>query len=158
MPQDIRTFTDKSGQQLIISSNKSSVVFGTSHNAEEVFTFKFKFDPIEFMELLVYLEEVANKAWSNLEPRVADSDSSDYYSYYDRPLDSEGYLSIGDNTLTIERPALTSNRLYKFNKRRMESFIHDIKAKYLQGYFCVGMDLAGEGTKSKTIINGKEVD
>jgi hypothetical protein len=87
----------------------------------------FEFYPESFVELLNYIEDVSGESWANLNPQEANSCGADYYEYYDRELDNNGYLSIRDGSLNIDRPFLSSNKLYQFNKRKMESFIYDFR-------------------------------
>lgn len=126
-----RTFTSTNGLELIINSRKSAVIFEMEQmNTQQLkvqYNFEFKFAPEVFNELLQYIETISNKSWVGLSPKDADSLGSDYYEYYDRKLDNNGYLTIIQNGLSIERPSLESGRLYQFNKKKMESFIYDFK-------------------------------
>ncbi|WP_407845535.1 hypothetical protein [Clostridium tetani] len=97
------------------------------NNKKDEFRFSFTFDLDTFKELFEYFKEVSTKSWSNINPREADSLGADYDEYYDRQLDNNGSLSIRKNMLLIERPALESNKLYQFNKRKMESFLYDFR-------------------------------
>jgi len=87
----------------------------------------FKFCSKALPELLDYIESISNDSWNDIAPKETDSLGSDYYEYYDRELDNNGYLSVRNNTLSLSRPALESTKLYQFNKRKMESFIYDFK-------------------------------
>ncbi|MED0946200.1 hypothetical protein [Bacillus mycoides] len=123
-----RTFTSANGLELIIKSRKSAVIFEmelSKTNGNYDFLFDFKLT--NFMELLEYLEVVSNKSLNNFNQRECDSLGADYYEYYDRPLDNNGYLDISKYKLRIERPSKESGRLYQFNKKKMESFIYDFK-------------------------------
>jgi hypothetical protein len=126
-----QTFTSVSGLELIVKHRKSAVIFEA--NKEQAVgkkhDFKFKFTSEVFGELLEYIEEVSNKAWTNLTPKECDSFGSDYYEYYDRPLDNNGYLRMGVNELLVERPTVESERLYQFNKFKMQSFVYDFRKK-----------------------------
>jgi len=93
------------------------------------YVFDFRFASEQFKELFQYLQAIANEAWGNIIPKEPNSISSDYDEYYDSELDNNGYLSITQYGLKMERPALTSNRLYKFTKRKMESFLWDLEKK-----------------------------
>jgi len=100
---------------------------------------KYIFNQDEFKELLVYLEQIANEAWKNFTPKEADSIDADYADYYDREFDTEGSLWIGKYYISLEGPfnqPKTNNpivRLYKFNKRKFESFIFDIRKALEEG-------------------------
>ena len=91
----------------------------------------FEFSRKEFDRFREYLKAESNYTWKNLNPRVADSFESDYDEYYDREYDNEGGLKYIDREgLTIHLGLLppygSTNRLYQFNKRRMESFLFDL--------------------------------
>lgn len=123
-----RSFKDLNGFELVIKNRKSAVIFEIDQNkANSNYKFSFKFTSEDFNELLKYIETIANESWTNVKPKEADSIGSDYYEYYDKELDDNGYLTIEQNILLIERPSLDSKRLYQFNKRKMESFIYSLK-------------------------------
>ena len=123
-----KAFTSLSGLELIIKNRKSAVIFEMNHNQmNNKHNVVFEFEPKDFVELLNYIETISNDSWANLTPKEANSLVADYYEYYDKELDNNGYLSIRENTLIIDRPSLESNKLYQFNKRKMESFIYDFK-------------------------------
>ena len=145
-----RIFTDSNGEQLIIRHRKSAVFFMrdadlTKANkykspyakgdyvALEEIERKYKFSDEMFKELLNYLEIIALEAWSGFEPKVADSLGADHYEYYDSEFDGNGYSSINKEHLFVEGAAAQPKengslvRLYKFNKRKFESFIYDFR-------------------------------
>lgn len=124
-----KVFTSTSGLELIVKHRKSAVIFESNkeQTAGKKCDFTFEFTSEMFSELLEYIEEVSNKSWANLTPKECDSLGSDYYEYYDRPLDNNGYLTIKKNALFIDRPTVESERLYKFDKRKMQSFIYDFR-------------------------------
>ena len=122
-----KVFTSTNGLKLIIKYRKSAVIFEMDESQMDKNRIVFKFDSKDFADLLDYIEIISNKSWTNLKPKEADSFGSDYCEYYDRKLDNNGYLSIKENTLIIERPFLKSNKLYQFNKKKMESFIYDFR-------------------------------
>jgi hypothetical protein len=120
-----RIFKSNNGIELIVKNRKSAVIFeilGLEH-----YQANLEFAPLEFENFIVHLEDVSNKAWNNFAPKEADSLGSDYYEYYDKEFDNNGYLTVRDDWIFIERPTLDSPRFYKFNKRKMESFIYDLK-------------------------------
>ena len=92
---------------------------------------KYDFSPVEFDELVAYLEQIANEAWKNFTPKEADSLGADYGEYYDGEFDNEGSLWLGKHSIDVEgpfQPKTTDSiiRLYKFNKRKFESFIYQL--------------------------------
>ncbi|KGR88849.1 hypothetical protein [Lysinibacillus boronitolerans] len=94
---------------------------------------KYHFSKDDFNEFLAYMEQIANEAWKNFTPKEADSMGADYDSYYDKEFDNEGSLSIGKYYIDLDGPFCqpkTNNpviRLFKFNKRKFESFIYDLR-------------------------------
>lgn len=123
-----KVFISIDNLKLIIKHRRSAVIFEMDESQmSESSRISFKFQPEIFTNLLKYIETVSHKSWTNLKPKEADSFGSDYCEYYDRKLDNNGYLSIKENTLIIERPFLKSNKLYQFNKKKMESFIYDFR-------------------------------
>lgn len=93
---------------------------------------KYTFSEDEFREFVAYMEQIANEAWTNFKPKEADSLGADYADYYDREFDSEGSLWLGKYYISLDGPSQpkTDNpiaRLYKFNKRKFESFIYDLR-------------------------------
>lgn len=70
--------------------------------------------------------------WENFQPKECTSWSSDYYEYHDKEYDSDGILSISHDGkyLDFQLPANhLYNRMYKFNKVKMQSFIYDTERK-----------------------------
>jgi hypothetical protein len=125
-----KTFISENGLNLIIKSKKSAIIFEVEGNKDEKkYKFIFEFKPHVFKYLFEYIESEARMCWSGLELKEAYSFSSDYNEYYDKELDSEGYMYIRDNSLEIERPALESVRLYKFDKKKIQSFLYDFHKK-----------------------------
>ncbi len=123
-----RTFKTISDLELIVKSRKSAVIFEIEQGqTNKNYRFSLEFTPECFDELLKHIETIANKSWGNLTPKEADSMGADYYEYYDKELDNNGYITIRQNTLLVERPSSESGKLYQFNKKKMESFIYDFR-------------------------------
>ena len=125
-----KTFTDTKGSELIVKNRKSAVFLEIKErdNASiEGFYFNYIFSEKQLIELYNYLYEAGDKSWNNFNPDNWNSRGSDYYEYYDRDLDNNGYLSLGlHGIIKAERPSLRSNRLYKFNKLKFQAFVHDL--------------------------------
>ncbi|MFV3013588.1 hypothetical protein ACLD43_17455 [Clostridium botulinum] len=122
-----RSFKTIDGLELVVINRKSTVILELKEVPKDKDTFFLKFEPNIFKELLNYIETISNKTWSNVTPKECNSFGSDYAEYYDRKLDNNGYLSIYLNGIQIERPSLESNKLYQFNKRKIEAFIYDFR-------------------------------
>nr|WP_321027199.1 hypothetical protein [Clostridium neonatale] len=128
----IKEFIDENGTNLIIEHNKTNIVFKTDNknikNKYSRCNVMLCFNKNTFKEITKYLEDISKELWTGFNPKEANSLNSDYYEYYDRKYDNNGYLSISTkNTLKIEKPYIDCPYMYKFNKRRMESFIYDLK-------------------------------
>lgn len=94
----------------------------------------FTMNEKDFYELLQKMKFVSSEAWGDgsVEPKLATNSSMDYWEYYDRDFDSNGYLTLRNNKLSLDGPAQPKtknkyNRLYKFDKRKMASFIYDLE-------------------------------
>lgn len=125
---EIKVFKTENHFNLIVKRNKSNITLDIEQNQESKnYKFLFRFTPKTFHELLEYIEMVSNKVWVGLDPKEATGISSDYSEYYDKKLDNNGYLNISKDVLIIERPSLNSEKLYQFNKGKMESFIYDFR-------------------------------
>lgn len=152
MPE--RIFTDENGLQLIVRHRKSAVFFlrktDTSIegyvspywkdktpvvNPSEI-SRKYTFSPQAFKDFADYMEQIAQESWKNFNPRVADSLGADYVEYFDKEFGTEGSLDLSKNELKVEGPYQPKTndpiiRLYKFNKRKFESFVFDLREKLI---------------------------
>lgn len=124
----IKEFIDKYGTNLVVEYNKTNIIFKTNNkNIRNNYVLKLYFDENVFKELINNLKITSEQIWNNFNPKVADSIGSDYSEYYDRKYDNNGYLNIyRDFSIRIEKPDKDTPYMYKFNKRRMESFIYDL--------------------------------
>lgn len=122
-------FVDKYGANLIVEYNKTNVLFKTDYkNIRNKYVLKLYFEEDIFKELIICLKIISEQIWKDFIPKIADSTKSDYDEYYDRKYDNNGYLNVyRDCILRVERPSEDCSYMYKFNKRRMESFIYDLK-------------------------------
>lgn len=126
------TFEDSNEKILKVVTNKTNIRLVMPDDEIPSRKEAFEFRRSEYDRLVNHLETEANRIWKNLKPRVADSFESDYDEYYDREYDNEGGLRFIDHEnpiihLVLHPPYGSINRLYQFNKRRMESFLFDAK-------------------------------
>lgn len=128
-----KEFYDEKGVNLIIEHNKSNVTFKTDDkNIKKEYSLNCCFNENTFKEIRDYLTSISCEIWKDFNPKIANSMSSDYTEYYDKKFDSNGYLSVyEEGVISIERPSKECPYMYKFNKRRMESFMYDLN-KYSQ--------------------------
>lgn len=120
-----KTFKTIDNINLVVKNNKTFVILEMEEQSDKI-RFDFRFKDEVFIELINYIKKLANSLWNDFLPKEATGYRTDYYEYYDRKLDSNGYLSILSNGLLIERPCCDSLKLYQFNKGRLESFIYDM--------------------------------
>lgn len=114
-----RVFTDEHKRKLIVRVNRSNIQIHTER--KDLLDYQFDLN----VELFKFLKEQAVKVWKTFTPKEADSFGSDYWEFYDRNTDNNGYLVIR-NELEFRSPNDETTLLYQFNKRRMESFIYDM--------------------------------
>ena len=122
-----KEFIDIYGTNLIVEHNGTNILLKTDNkNIERNYYLKLYFSKDVFKEITKCLESISKDMWKDFNSKEADSISSDYEEYYDRKYDNNGYLTIKEGFLSIERPCETCPYMYKFNKRKMESFIYDL--------------------------------
>lgn len=113
----------ENGKVLMIRFNRSNVELHSEFEGE------FEFSKDEFDEIKRSIINGANNIWKNLNPRIADSFSSNYDEWYDKEVGNEANLVLVPkiHTIKIIPPfGRKGTRLYRFNKRTMESFIFDL--------------------------------
>ncbi|MCM2138932.1 hypothetical protein [Vagococcus fluvialis] len=125
MSKETKKFLDKKGEELIIVMNKTNIVLESGKDFEG-FNLSFDFDKKTFEEVREVIINFSNKVWSSFNPKEATSEGSDYYEYYDKTFDNNGYLSTRDYWLSCERPVKESLKLYQLNKRKAESLVFDL--------------------------------
>ena len=138
-------FEDVNEKVLKVVANRSNIRFVMPDDEVPSRTETFEFSRKEFNRFKEYLETEANRIWKNLNPRVADSFESDYDEYYDREYDNEGSLKFLDREgptiqLSLWPPYGSTNRLYQFNKRKMESFLFDLNYQSSSDNYHVGKE------------------
>ena len=123
-----RTFNDEHGREVIVRTNRSNIQIHTKEKGLLDYHFYLDSD-----EILHYLKDQATKVWKSFAPKEADSFGADYWEFYDKATDNNGYLRISDDgVIVFGSPSVETTLLYQFNKRRMESFIYD-----LERWFCL---------------------
>lgn len=124
-------FNTENGYVLTIITNKTNIQLevedSQGNELPDYKNHKLDFNTETFKEIHHVLEEAANKIWKSLVLKEVDNFGNDYYEYYDRELDNNGYLGIRRNQLTISRVFEGSKRVYQFNKQKMGTFLYDFK-------------------------------
>lgn len=89
----------------------------------------FKFTKEQYACFYRQLLEMANNVWSDLKLQDVTGFGNDYGEYYDRELENDGSASIGVDVISFSPPAphLESNRLYRFTKMKMQTYLYDLK-------------------------------
>lgn len=118
-----RVFTDEHKRKLIVRVNRSNIQIHTER--KDLLDYQFDLN----VELFKFLKEQAVKVWKTFTPKAADSFGADYWEFYDRNTDNNGYLDIEitNKSLRFESPSAETTLLYQFNKRKMQSFIYDLE-------------------------------
>jgi hypothetical protein len=120
-----KEFIDKNGVNLIIENKKGFIFLKTDNKNLNRYLVRVYFEEETFKEMIQYITEISKEMWGNFSPKEAEKFSEDYTEYYDKKYDNSGYLSLSDCCLRLETPSLEAEYVYKFNKKRVESFIFD---------------------------------
>lgn len=123
----LKSFVTTHGTQLIVVSDGKQFYFYTDDETTAQIDFIYPFDNGEFESLYYYLLNTSKLIWKTFEPKEAYSASSDYDEYYDKELDNNGYFAMHNMSFSISRPTPDDNRLYIFNRQKMQSFVYDIR-------------------------------
>ena len=118
-----RTFKDEHGRKIIVRTNRSNIQIHTEQ--KQILDYLFYLDSVE---ILHYLKEQATKVWKSFRPKEANSFGADYWEFYDKNTDNNGYLEVSKEALVFQSPSDETTLLYQFNKRKMESFIYDMES------------------------------
>ena len=118
-----RTFKDEHGRKIIVRTNRSNIQIHTEE--KQILDYLFYLDSVE---ILHYLKEQATKVWKSFSPKEANSFGADYWEFYDKNTDNNGYLEVSKEALVFQSPSDETTLLYQFNKRKMESFIYDMES------------------------------
>ena len=100
------------------------------HVESEKMREEIKLTKEEFKNFVEELEGKAIAIWKDkFELKEISSMGNDYWEYYDRKYDNNGYLKVGKRSngylITIERPCEDSHRFYQLNKAKSQTFIND---------------------------------
>ncbi|HJA24424.1 MAG TPA: hypothetical protein H9958_09525 [Candidatus Limosilactobacillus intestinavium] len=121
-----KVFKDEHGREVIVRTNRSNIQIHTK--VKELLDYHFYLDSDE---ILHYLQDQATKVWKSFAPKEADSFGADYWEFYDKATDNNGYLRISnDGVIVFGSPSVETTLLYQFNKRRMESFIYGLERRF----------------------------
>ena len=87
-----------------IKNNKTNITLNLkSTEMREKVTFTEK----SFKEFVNNFKAECYKIWDTFEPKPVSSFGNDYWEYYDRKFDNNGYLDLGKFNITIETVSYT---------------------------------------------------
>lgn len=88
----------------------------------------YTFNEYEWDEFKKVIEKAATYAWGKIKPTEAHSMDSDYWEYYSRKYDNNGYLRVSceKRAVDVSAPYTSVDELYKFDKPKMQSFLYDL--------------------------------
>lgn len=116
-------FRDELGTQVLVRINRSNIeIYGVDKDAPSFSIDKSK-------DILNFIYKGALSVWKDFKPKEAFSEGSDYYEFYDRKTDTNGYLSVNNHKISFNRRYLQGKTLlwYRFNKAKCQSFIFDVR-------------------------------
>lgn len=120
-----KVFKDEHGRKIIVRTNRSNIQIHIEE--KQILDYRFYLDTTD---LLTYLKEQATKVWKSFRPKEANSFGADYWEFYDKNTDNNGYLEVSKEALMFQSPSDETTLLYQFNKRKMESFIYDMESLF----------------------------
>lgn len=121
-----RVFKDEHSRKVIVRVTKSNIQIHTER--KDLLDYRFYLDNID---LLKFLKEQAEKVWKTFTPKEANFFGADYWEFYDKNTDNNGYLEVSKGALVFQSPSGETTLLYQFNKRKMESFIYDMESWFV---------------------------
>lgn len=132
-----RTFTDKNGRVLIVTHGKTLLQFETtlesrSANKQGETDMTYQFDSETWQDFIAFMNQTARRSWTNVVPRDATSDASDYWHKYDKKTDNDSFLYLNDGGIRVIGPYGADTEMYTFTKRKLETFLFDL-AKQRKG-------------------------
>lgn len=126
----------KDGNDLIVIQVGKSIVLELPHLAgkKDYSQQVIKLSTNAFKTFYEKLKELAEITWGNIEPKEATSEASDYYEYYDKELDNNGYFSfnVSKGCIQVTQVYEFNSRVYKFNKRKMQSLLFDLEEEVIE--------------------------
>ena len=113
------------GKDLIIEKNKKNILFKADAENLKGYRLKVCFEREDFIRMINQISDIAKELWGDIQPKEITCVRDDYTEYYDKKYDDNGYLTIDNYILKLEVSSLDAPYVYKFNKKRVETFIYD---------------------------------
>lgn len=114
---------------LCVEKKGKSLVFTNESANPYTRKFSLKLNQDQFDEFYTQLLEMAESIWGDLKIKDVTGFGNDYGEYYDRELDNDGGASIDEKGIYFYPPAphLKSNRIYRFTKSKIETYLYDLR-------------------------------
>lgn len=81
-------------------------------------------------ELYKALDDAGKIAWKCLNYQEISGFGNDYWEYYDREFDNNGYAGFhGKYLVEFDRPSEDNEKLHQFNKAKFQTFMYDLNQK-----------------------------
>lgn len=122
-----KEFKAENDDILVIHTTKNNIILELPKDIKCNDAKIFYFDNITFKELYEYLYNNAISKWSDFKLKEVTSTANDYEEIYDKEFDSNAELSIHGSCIGVYGPSHESNRLYKFTKTKLQTFLYDYK-------------------------------
>lgn len=122
-----KEFKTEHGDILVVNTTKNNIILELPKDIKCNGVIKFYFDNVMFKELYEYLYDNAISKWNDFKLKEVTSMANDYNEMYDKEFDSNADLFIHGRCITIHGPSYESNRLYKFTKSKLQTFLYDYK-------------------------------
>lgn len=121
---------ERTDEPLLRGYKKGKAIVLDNISAEPfIVRFFIEMDKETFDDYYSQLFDLATDVWGYIVPKEATTFGNDYKEYYDKELDNNGEAAIGKQGIYFFPPAphLKYKRLYRFTKRKMESYLYDLK-------------------------------
>lgn len=122
-----KEFKTENGDILVVHATKTNIILELPKDIKCNGVIKFYFKHAMFKELYEYLYDNAISKWNDFKLKEVTSMANDYDEMYDKEFDCNADLSICECCITTHGPSYESNRLYKFTKSKLQTFLYDYK-------------------------------
>lgn len=123
---------NKENQPVIFYHSKKGINFDYNSDSKIGPAVELTLDKSQLEQYIRLLSKLSESIWTDIAPKEANSLRNDYDEYYDREFDNNGGACIRRNgniaIIKFYPPAyhLGSNRLYRFTKTKIESYLYDL--------------------------------
>lgn len=124
--------SNKQPTPALVYKKGKSIILENVSNPSYPRSVSFNFTKNQYFYFYSQLLEMAKEIWPGIVLKEVTSAGNDYEEYYDKELDNNGEASIDATGVSFYPPAphLGSNRLYRFTKSKIQTYLFDLK-KYV---------------------------